>query len=295
SFIDVTNLINLDRMQCGRNLLTSLDISKNINLTYISCEENEITAIDPSKNLKLSTLICYTNKISELDLSKNTSLVVIDCNNNNLCRLNIKNGNNMFSIADFRLNNSLGCVVVDNPSNIPNNWEPANFPNYVSAQSDCANTVNVDKLDNIISSTPYTLPNLTSGNYYTQTGGSGTMLSAGAVISSSQKIFIYNETICDNNESSFTVLITDADYYVPKYFTPNNDGSHDLWKVIDNNNLVNNITIYNKYGKLIKFLLPNSSGWDGTYNGKILPSDDYWYVIILNSGEALKGHFSLKH
>jgi gliding motility-associated-like protein len=292
--IDVSNLTNLDRLQCGRNSLTSLDVSQNSSLTYISCEENEITSIDISNNLILSTLICYTNKISELDISKNSSLVVIDCNNNNLCRLNLKNGNNMFAIADFKLNKSLGCVVVDDPSNIPANWEPFNFPNYVTSQADCTNTVNVDKLSDVISSSSYVLPAITNGNYFTGSGGSGIMLNTGDVISTSQTIYIYNKTICDSNETTFSVLIIEGGYYAPKYFTPNNDGSHDVWNVIDNSNAVNNITIYDKYGKLIKFLLPNSSGWDGTFKGKLLSSDDYWYVIVLNTGDIQKGHFTLK-
>ena len=73
-----------------------------------------------------------------------------------------------------------------------------------------------------------------------------------------------------------------------------NDGKHDLWKVIDNNNSVNNVSIYNRHGKLLKFLSSNSLGWDGTFNGKLLPNDSYWYEIILNNREVLRGYFSLK-
>jgi gliding motility-associated-like protein len=38
-------------------------------------------------------------------------------------------------------------------------------------------------------------------------------------------------------------------------------------------------------------------GWDGTYNGNVLPSNDYWFYVELldkkNSSRARSGHFSL--
>ncbi|MCB0473877.1 MAG: T9SS type B sorting domain-containing protein, partial [Flavobacteriaceae bacterium] len=36
--------------------------------------------------------------------------------------------------------------------------------------------------------------------------------------------------------------------------------------------------------------------WDGTYNGKLLPSGDYWYVVKLNDptdNREFKGNFTL--
>jgi gliding motility-associated-like protein len=34
--------------------------------------------------------------------------------------------------------------------------------------------------------------------------------------------------------------------------------------------------IYDRYGKLITKINTNSDGWNGTFNGNPLPSDDYW-------------------
>ncbi|MCL6293898.1 T9SS type B sorting domain-containing protein [Jejuia spongiicola] len=83
----------------------------------------------------------------------------------------------------------------------------------------------------------------------------------------------------------------------PKYFTPNGDGTHDFWQVkgVDNRFQTNSdIFIYNRYGKLIKQINPNSKGWDGTFNGKMLPVDDYWFSVNLDDGRLFKGHFALK-
>src|SRR5690606_39048442 len=56
----------------------------------------------------------------------------------------------------------------------------------------------------------YTLPALTTGNYYTGTGGTGTMLAVGDAITSTQTLYIYAETGTTPNcfdENSFVVTI----------------------------------------------------------------------------------------
>ncbi|MDP5097423.1 MAG: T9SS type B sorting domain-containing protein, partial [Flavobacterium sp.] len=83
----------------------------------------------------------------------------------------------------------------------------------------------------------------------------------------------------------------------PNYFTPNGDGYNDRWNInlpIEYEGL---ITIYDRYGKLIKQISPDSSGWDGTYNGGLLPSTDYWFKVEYiedNTRKEFKSHFSLK-
>ncbi len=57
----------------------------------------------------------------------------------------------------------------------------------------------------------YTLPDIAVGNYYTATGGTGTMLNVGAAITSTQTIYVYVESGTTPNctgESSFVVTIT---------------------------------------------------------------------------------------
>ena len=135
---------------------------------------------------------------------------------------------------------------------------------------------------------------LNNGNYFTETNGMGASLNSGDVITSTQTIYIFNETTCNSNESSFEVIINNNDYFIPKYFTPNNDGANDVWQVYDRLNLINNISIYNRHGKLLKFLPNNTSAWDGTFNGELLSSGSYWYEIVLNSREILRGYFALK-
>ncbi|MFV5697569.1 choice-of-anchor L domain-containing protein [Flavobacterium sp. ZT3R17] len=81
----------------------------------------------------------------------------------------------------------------------------------------------------------------------------------------------------------------------PRYFTPNGDGFNDIWE-IKNLNLLpkSKITIFDRYGKLLKELSSTSSGWNGTFNGYTLPSDDYWFNLTFEDGRIIKGHFTLK-
>ncbi|MCF6140874.1 T9SS type B sorting domain-containing protein [Flavobacterium sp. K77] len=84
---------------------------------------------------------------------------------------------------------------------------------------------------------------------------------------------------------------------VPKYFTPNGDGYNDYWNVKGINSEFNPNTIiyiFDRYGKLIKQVIPTSQGWDGTFAGQPMPSDDYWYTVKLQDGREIKGHFTLK-
>lgn len=85
---------------------------------------------------------------------------------------------------------------------------------------------------------------------------------------------------------------------IPKFFTPNNDGTFDTWHVIGIDQLPGTLVyIYDRYGKLLKTLTHNSLGWDGTFNGENMPSNDYWFVAkIIQNGNPfeVKGHFALK-
>lgn len=77
----------------------------------------------------------------------------------------------------------------------------------------------------------------------------------------------------------------------PKFFSPNSDGYNDQWKIKGTTNEYS-LKIFDRYGKLLKTLNTNQS-WDGTFNGKELPSDDYWFEFTLNDGTIKTGHFSL--
>ena len=97
---------------------------------------------------------------------------------------------------------------------------------------------------------------------------------------------------------SYTEEIILVDY--PRFFTPNGDGINDTWAIIEQQEIpISQIYIFDRFGKLLKQLDPDSSGWDGMYNGNQMPATDYWFKIIYVEGadsaqKEFKAHFSLK-
>ncbi|TNJ43191.1 T9SS type B sorting domain-containing protein [Tamlana fucoidanivorans] len=82
-----------------------------------------------------------------------------------------------------------------------------------------------------------------------------------------------------------------------KFFTPNGDGFNDTWKIKGVNAAFQpntTVLIFDRYGKLLKQLSVASDGWDGTLNGYRLPTDDYWFRVVLEDGRTFSGHFTLK-
>ena len=85
----------------------------------------------------------------------------------------------------------------------------------------------------------------------------------------------------------------------PRFITPNQDGYHDTWNIlgISIGDPTAKIYIFDRFGKLLKQISPMSPGWDGTYNGNPLPSNDYWFRVEYKENNIKKefsGHFTLK-
>ena len=88
----------------------------------------------------------------------------------------------------------------------------------------------------------------------------------------------------------------------PKFLTPNNDGRYDTWNIdslatVVHYNVISDIYIFDRYGRVVAKIKANGLGWDGKYNGKIVPPDDYWFTVKMKDfrGKVIlkKGHFSV--
>jgi gliding motility-associated-like protein len=108
----------------------------------------------------------------------------------------------------------------------------------------------------------------------------------------SYTVTVRNKRGCGEDSS----LISIVNY--PHYFTPNGDGYHETWNILDlENQIASKIYIFDRFGKLIKEIRPSGTGWDGTFNGQPLPSTDYWFVVYYDENgvsKEFRAHFSLK-
>jgi gliding motility-associated-like protein len=85
-------------------------------------------------------------------------------------------------------------------------------------------------------------------------------------------------------------------------FSPNGDVMNETWQIEGLSTLNSPIvTIYDRYGKLIKQMNEFDPGWDGSFQGKPLPSTDYWFKLSYVDDDGnrtyakyLQSHFSLR-
>ncbi|CAB4433388.1 unnamed protein product [Rhizophagus irregularis] len=78
---DLTDFINLEKIDCSENQITSLDISKNKLLTDINCSNNKLTSLDLRNCLNIKSVTANCNQLNELKLP--------DSNNEKLEYLNL--------------------------------------------------------------------------------------------------------------------------------------------------------------------------------------------------------------
>jgi len=107
---------------------------------------------------------------------------------------------------------------------------------------------------------------------------------------------LYTVYVRDKNNCGITEELVSVIGF-PKFFTPNNDNKNDFWRVegISSQFQSNtSVLIFDRYGKLLKELDPLSAGWDGTFNGALMPTSDYWFKVKLQDGRTFTSHFTLK-
>jgi gliding motility-associated-like protein len=77
---------------------------------------------------------------------------------------------------------------------------------------------------------------------------------------------------------------------ISNIITPNSDGFNDEW-ILKNIDLYPDaeVLVFNRWGKLV-FRTKNISAnpWDGTSEGKLVPTDSYHYILYLNDGSEPK-------
>ncbi|MCH8535396.1 MAG: T9SS type B sorting domain-containing protein [Flavobacteriaceae bacterium] len=105
------------------------------------------------------------------------------------------------------------------------------------------------------------------------------------------RVYVRDKNGCGISSKSTTII------GIMKFFTPNADGVNDFWGLRGNRPGIQDqaqISVFDRYGKLLYQFTGAERGWDGNYNGKPMPSNDYWYYVELEDGRIVKGNFTLK-
>jgi len=86
--------------------------------------------------------------------------------------------------------------------------------------------------------------------------------------------------LCRSGMSAFQVNVDDCPPNVPNVFTPNGDGSNDIWTIYVPGAESVRVRIYNRWGQLIYEFTDVMTGWDGTVMQTGKPASDgvYYYI-----------------
>jgi gliding motility-associated-like protein len=88
---------------------------------------------------------------------------------------------------------------------------------------------------------------------------------------------------------------TELPFAIPGGLSPNGDGINDTWNIQGLEDYPGtSISVFDRWGKKLFFSTSASEPWNGTFEGKELPTADYYYIIELDNGEKYHGVVTLK-
>ena len=94
---------------------------------------------------------------------------------------------------------------------------------------------------------------------------------------------------CDWFSPVYEIQIGESKLLCPNAFSPGaSEGVNDEWKVSYKSIVDFECHIFNRWGVKITTLNHPSQGWDGKYNGKLVPSGVYYYVIKARGADGHK-------
>ncbi|MFD0964485.1 T9SS type B sorting domain-containing protein [Pseudofulvibacter geojedonensis] len=287
-----------------------------VEVTYTLCNGIDITATD-------NTTVDYTNLVishppllyETCDLDNiSDGLITIDLNMFNSELITELNSINSTQINYFET--ELDAIDNISPISTQNNYLTNSNPEMIFGriEDNLTNCVLIKPIEIAVNTGPNNF-NVTTSNAFSNlhqitatVSGNGNYL-----FSINNQEFQEDGVFSNISPGSHTITIKDLegcffevievaliDY--PRFFSPNNDGINDTWNVIGINELLFiEINIFDRYNKFLARINNDSKrGWDGQYNDRPLPSDDYWFKIIYQEiqkpgiQQEFIGHFSLK-
>lgn len=107
-------------------------------------------------------------------------------------------------------------------------------------------------------------------------------------------IQIVGNTMCSDTAYKYVYIDHEFDVFLPNAFTPNGDGTNDVWRFKGYGFDEYEAVIYNRWGELVCRYDQNSSlnGWDGTYKGQLAMEGAYVVKVEIRDHKGETHYFN---
>ena len=110
----------------------------------------------------------------------------------------------------------------------------------------------------------------------------------------SYSVMAYQNTCFGQAGFNVTVKERGPDPVICNLFTPNGDGHNDNWEILNLADLKPcHVNVFNRYGIQVFSSSDYQNDWDGSYNGKQLSNDTYYYFVRCYNQILYKGNVSI--
>lgn len=96
-------------------------------------------------------------------------------------------------------------------------------------------------------------------------------------------LIVIDENGCPDTTVRVVNVISDIIFYAPNTFTPDGDEFNQTWNIVLEgvDQYAVDLFIFNRWGEMIWESHDASVGWDGTYNGKVVPVGTYTWTLAV--------------
>jgi len=99
-----------------------------------------------------------------------------------------------------------------------------------------------------------------------------------------------------SGKTGFNVTVSEKgpEPVISNIFTPNGDGHNDLWEILNLSDFKPcQVNVFDRYGTQVFSSSDYKNDWDGSYNGKQLANDTYYYFVRCSNNLNYKGNVNI--
>ncbi len=106
---------------------------------------------------------------------------------------------------------------------------------------------------------------------------------------------VFSNNECDASSSDQVLIRVLKNLVIPNAFSPNGDQINDKWQILALNTYPEaSVKVFNRYGQIVFKSIGYTEEWDGTFDGKLIPTGVYYYIIDLkNNTQLISGNVSI--